>query len=343
MGSDGDILVSHGPSAVFSHKPAITYYNSYGNYRFQTASNSSSSTPSSPSSSSQRQRLKSPNRANGSRSTGSSERKPYRPCLVVRPDDSSSSSSSSDENESQSPIANRQKKKVVFADDRGYSLTQIRLMVETPLDKLVPIKAFANLHLNSSPTSESAKPSVHLWRILFNQPASNYLEFRKRLEESNVSLENVIVRSNENDLTGTVKVKNICFEKSVIVRSTNDDWNSHQDTNCSFVDNNTSSSVTIIYDTFSFKIPLCENDNVQFCVCFKSAQGEYWDNNDGKNYKLVKNDEQNAADADKNIKNVRDIINNGISHHAPVRSNTWPSYSQYNTTNINSYQGSVYW
>ncbi|KAL6954026.1 hypothetical protein U1Q18_051827 [Sarracenia purpurea var. burkii] len=96
MGSDGDILVSHGPP-VFTHRPAA-YYNSYGNCRFQTTSNTSSS---SSSTSTQRQRLKSPNRANGSRSTSSSERKPYRPCLVVRPDDSSSSSSSSDENEPQ--------------------------------------------------------------------------------------------------------------------------------------------------------------------------------------------------------------------------------------------------
>lgn len=217
-------------------------------------------------------------------------------------------------------------------------------MVETPLDKLVPIKAFANLHLTPASLPETAKPSVNLWKVLFNQPASNYLEFRKRLEDSNVSLENVIVKTNENDLTGTVKVKNICFEKSVIVRSTTNNWSSHRDINCSFVDNNTSSSVTIIYDTFSFKIPLCDNnDNIQFCVCFKSAQGEYWDNNDGKNYKLVRNDEQNAAAEDKNIKNVRDIINNGISQHVPVRSNTWPSYAQYSTTNINSYQGSVYW
>lgn len=112
MGLDGDILVSHSPP-VFGHNPA-TFYNAYGNCRFQNTNNV------------QRQRLKSPSRANGSRSTCTTtlERKPSRPCLVVRPDDgSSSSSSSSDENEPQSPI--RQKKKVVFADDRGFSLTQV--------------------------------------------------------------------------------------------------------------------------------------------------------------------------------------------------------------------------
>jgi protein phosphatase 1 regulatory subunit 3A/B/C/D/E len=45
---------------------------------------------------------------------------PRRPCLVVRPEDTSSSS---DENDLPSPT--RLKKKVVFADDKGLSLTQV--------------------------------------------------------------------------------------------------------------------------------------------------------------------------------------------------------------------------
>lgn len=59
----------------------------------------------------------------------SSKAEPRRPCLVTRIDSDgsigslSSSSSSSDENEPVSPT--RRKKKVVFADDRGLSLTQV--------------------------------------------------------------------------------------------------------------------------------------------------------------------------------------------------------------------------
>jgi len=56
-----------------------------------------------------------------------SSSKPRRPCLVIRTDSDgsigSSSSSSSDETEPSSPV--RRKKKVVFADDRGLSLTQV--------------------------------------------------------------------------------------------------------------------------------------------------------------------------------------------------------------------------
>lgn len=74
--------------------------------------------------------------SNAARSSGSPTRenrqggsaKPRRPCLVIRTDSdgsigSSSSGSSSDENEPSSPT--RRKKKVVFADDRGLSLTQV--------------------------------------------------------------------------------------------------------------------------------------------------------------------------------------------------------------------------
>lgn len=203
-------------------------------------------------------------------------------------------------------------------------------MVENPIEKL-PLKAFSNLKIEPEP----AKPA-NVWKIFFTQPASNYMEFRKRLEDNNVSLENVIVKNTENEFTGTVKVKNICFEKSVVIRSTTNNWIDHEDTNCSFVDNNTSPAVTIIYDTFSFKISLPnDKDTLQFCVCFKSPQGEFWDNNEGKNYTISKSNEQNSQNND--FKNVRNMINNGISHSAPVRSNTWPSYAQWNTT------GSPYW
>lgn len=209
-------------------------------------------------------------------------------------------------------------------------------MVENPLEK-VPAVALANLKLD-----EPAKPA-NIWKILFSQPASNYLDFRKRLEDENVSLENVIVKCNENELTGTVKVKNICFEKSVIIRATTNNWINHDDTDCSFVDNNTSAAVTIIYDTFSFKLKLPEDkDSLQFCVRFKSAQGEFWDNCDGKNYSVVKNNEQNPQT---DVKTVRNVITTGISPPGPVRANSWPSYGQWNSVNSASvgYQGSLYW
>lgn len=72
-------------------------------------------------------RTYSPTREDGAAVRQTVQAKPRRPCLVIRTDSDgsigSSSGSSSDENEPSSPT--RSKKKVVFADDRGLSLTQV--------------------------------------------------------------------------------------------------------------------------------------------------------------------------------------------------------------------------
>lgn len=95
-----------------------------------------------------------------------------------------------------------------------------------------------------------------------------------------MSLENVIVRESESILVGTVKVRNLNFDKEVIVRVTYDQWKSQEDILCTY------SSVTgggayPPYDTFSFKFTLPGESqlSVQFCVCFRCNGQEYWDSN----------------------------------------------------------------
>ena len=44
------------------------------------------------------------------------------------------------------------------------------------------------------------------WELTFSQPASDYLEFRNRLDQQNVSLENVVVREADQQLVGSIKV-----------------------------------------------------------------------------------------------------------------------------------------
>lgn len=226
-------------------------------------------------------------------------------------------------------------------------------MVE-PLETLsVPVvEALSHLKVDSasgngnggSGENSTQKSISNNWKVTFSQPASNYLDFRKRLEEGNVSLENVILKSNENELTGTVKVKNICFEKSVYIRCTTSDWTDYTDTACVFVNNNTSSSVTIIYDTFSFKISLPETDKstLQFCVRFASTHGEFWDNNNAKNYTIVRNTESVKED-ELNMSFVRNVIvSNDRAVRGPVRANTWPRYTHWSAENA-EFQASSYW
>lgn len=60
------------------------------------------------------------------------------------------------------------------------------------------------------------------------------LQNRQKLDSKNVSLENVIIKEAESMLVGTVKVKNLGFQKEVFVRSTWDNWKTQQDTICTY-------------------------------------------------------------------------------------------------------------
>lgn len=77
-------------------------------------------------------------------------------------------------------------------------------------------------------------PKPDQWTIDFRQPASDYLDFRRRLDREKVSLENVVVRENESLVMGTIKVKNMSFHKEVIVRATWDHWTNQEDIFCTY-------------------------------------------------------------------------------------------------------------
>ncbi|XP_055758588.1 protein phosphatase 1 regulatory subunit 3C-B-like isoform X2 [Salvelinus fontinalis] len=119
----------------------------------------------------------------------------------------------------------------------------------------------------------------------FPQPAADYLAFRNRLLKNSVCLENCTLQ--DKSLTGTVKVRNLGFEKSVHVRVTVDSWKTYTDIDCTFMNNVYSCQDT---DTFAFvfKLPryVPPYNRVEFCICFKSKDQVFWDNNDGKNYVL---------------------------------------------------------
>ncbi|XP_025196866.1 protein phosphatase 1 regulatory subunit 3B-like isoform X2 [Melanaphis sacchari] len=319
-----------------------------------------------------------------------SSSKPRRPCLVVRTDSEcsigSSSSSSSDENEPSSPI--RRKKKVVFADDRGLSLTQVRLMNEPSNQppKLMTTKkpyfqslsqsaasslSFLQADATGGTNSRSAAGAKHLqltgfsehsppqWNLRFLQPASSYMDFRKRLDTENVSLENVIVRSPDRRIVGTVKVRNLSYDKDVFIRSTHDRWADHADTPCMYVQNNAmltaatnpAPNVAAIYDTFSFQLPLPVHAmSMEFAVCYRSSDFECWDNNDGLNYCVSVGSPSNGAPMLPQQQLQQSPLSPGLvadfDHHpkqpvhyfgAQSRQNSWSTWRDQKT------EGSAYW
>lgn len=96
------------------------------------------------------------------------------------------------------------------------------------------------------------------------------------------------MKNDQCHLVGTVKVKNIAFEKEVIIRWTDNEWKSYYDRPCKYLCNRHSDA----YDTFQFDFEIPRDDaahqRIEFSVCFKPAGGqECWDSNDGKNYEVI--------------------------------------------------------
>lgn len=171
------------------------------------------------------------------------------------------------------------KKRVSFADDVGMNLVSIRLLTESS-DTPPVIRPQVLQSLSQGSSVPRASPLM----LNFSQPASNYMAFREKIEKDCVSLENVILK--DYLLIGTIKVKNIAFEKLVKVRCTFDSWETSQDFVATYVPNGQNA-----YDTFSFEIrvpPTMDvRKKVQFCVCFVANGQEYWDSNSGSNYEVV--------------------------------------------------------
>lgn len=214
---------------------------------------------------------------------------PKRSCLVVRVEDLTPEEEERTlELHSPTDINDKHrssKKKVVFADDQGGQLTQVRVMKEPSY--MPPVWSLQFLaHVTQGMISPVPQEQ---WVVDFRQPASAYLEFRQKVEEHNVSLENVIIKETEHLIVGTVKVKNVSYNKEVVVRSSCDGWKTHEDTYCTYtVVGNGIASAYMVHDTFSFKITLPpKSRRIEFCVCYRCDGGEFWDNNNNHNYSLT--------------------------------------------------------
>lgn len=180
---------------------------------------------------------------------------------------------------------NKKGKKVTFADRNGGVLTFIKYLFESthePPKSLTSDDFIRGLMKNMKIKPEETPADNNMKLVLkFNQPAADYMKFKLKLETLNVSLENVAIKSIDS-VHGTVKVKNIAFEKTVTVRLTIDNWQTHKDVLCEFVNNAYDGG---IYDTFQFTIDIPTNSNqVQFCVRYQCNSNEYWDSNGGGNY-----------------------------------------------------------
>ncbi|XP_007907408.2 protein phosphatase 1 regulatory subunit 3C-like [Callorhinchus milii] len=204
--------------------------------------------------------------------------KPLRPCLNPK-SEPGLGGQRWDTRRSRSPG----QKRVIFADAKGLSLTAVRVFSEFE-DDLSDLQFELSDLAGCTPGVSSIKEEM----LVFDgpQPSADYLGFQTRLQRASVCLENCSVH--HRSLSGTVKVKNIGFEKTVAIRITFDTWKSFRDVSCTYL---RSRYCPGDLDTFSFHIGLPDDlplhERVEFCVRYQCGQHSYWDNHEGKNYRIV--------------------------------------------------------
>ncbi|NXS26089.1 PR3CB phosphatase, partial [Pomatostomus ruficeps] len=211
---------------------------------------------------------------------GNRGRKPLRSCLNQK----LSAEPEPEQRDSTKNSKGQKKKRVVFADMKGLSLTAVRFFSKIEEDLCDLQHALSDL-ARFQPRLQDLRPEVCRYVLDFPQPSANYVAFRNRLHSSFVCLESCLIQ--DHALSGTVKVRNIEYEKKVTVRITFDGWKSFRDISCQYMHSTYGSADT---DIFSFELtlpkPSISHRVTEFCISFQCGQKTHWDNNHGKNYKI---------------------------------------------------------
>ncbi|XP_075160456.1 glycogen binding subunit 76A [Haematobia irritans] len=174
------------------------------------------------------------------------------------------------------------KKIVRFADVLGLDLADIKTFLdEVPT---IPKSAYEDLEImDSEPPIQLGPKSDRLLMPLFQQPGA-LPSFLDIVREKLVSLENAAVTDTINQtITGTVRVRNIDFHKSVHIRYTTDSWRSFADLQANYVENTCDG----FSDKFSFVLfgnSLHVGQRLEFAIRYSCKGQQYWDNNYGSNY-----------------------------------------------------------
>lgn len=179
---------------------------------------------------------------------------------------------------------------VRFADTQGLPLASVRkLTAADPFEtegEIVPYgsdmgrpticRSLTSPQVSTSASSDASQKRPHSRKLKFSQPGTQP-DFYARVQQQKVCLESA--RCETRALHGVVRVLNFSYEKDVSIRWTHDHWGSCHDSVCTYCPGSGDGHT----DRFAFTLPL-NGDDVEFAVCFRSQNEEYWDNNSGQNY-----------------------------------------------------------
>ncbi|KAM6928652.1 protein phosphatase 1, regulatory subunit 3Da [Lycodopsis pacificus] len=196
------------------------------------------------------------------------------------------------------PSAGEKKKKcrnfgVRFIDSLGLDLENIKLF-KSGEDPFVPHHVAYRLLMGAElADGRHLEISLPYLKPVFAQQPGDHHGFLHRLYEQKVCLERVLCF--ELGVIGITQVLNLDFEKDVIARYSFTDWKSSTETKASWVSTITKTGEggegQVSCDTFRFHLPvppfLQPGAVLQFAIKYRVCGAEYWDSNDGENYKLV--------------------------------------------------------
>uniref|UniRef100_G5E6Z2 Protein phosphatase 1 regulatory subunit n=1 Tax=Loxodonta africana TaxID=9785 RepID=G5E6Z2_LOXAF len=177
--------------------------------------------------------------------------------------------------------------RVRFADALGLELAQVKVF-NAGDDPAVPLHVLSRLAINADLCCSSQDLEFTLQCLVPDfPPPVEAADFGERLQRQLVCLERVTC--SDLGICGTVRVRNVAFEKQVAVRYTFSGWSSAHEATARW---RGPANMAGTEDVFAFGLPvppfLLElGSHVHFALRYRVAGAEHWDNNDGRDYSLT--------------------------------------------------------
>ncbi|XP_075993003.1 protein phosphatase 1, regulatory subunit 3Db [Genypterus blacodes] len=192
---------------------------------------------------------------------------------------------------SEGPRRLRSLQQVRFVDALGVKLEEVKLF--RVQDKpLVPQHVLFRLLMDSELAfGTSLELSLPYFKPCFPDNMGAEPDFLARVCAQGVCLERVLC--SELDITGTVQVLNLAFEKEVSLLYSHTNWRTHTHTQASWVSSGHGGGDGAPQtDVFHFRLPvppfiLQPGSILAFAICYCVSGSTYWDNNNGNNYTLT--------------------------------------------------------
>ncbi|XP_075065114.1 protein phosphatase 1 regulatory subunit 3A [Mixophyes fleayi] len=183
------------------------------------------------------------------------------------------SSVSSDEGDLEPPTTVT--RKVSFADAFGFDLVSVK-----EFDSWEIPTVSQNFEMESIKVEE-----FYLTPSFILPPVGGIME---RLYAKKVALESVDFIPGTTSMKGLIRVLNLSYEKQIYVRMSLDDWQSYYDLLAEYVPDSCNGETDQFFFTISLASPYQkEGATLEFSICYETAVGTFWENNEGRNYVLT--------------------------------------------------------